>query len=115
MTAYANPAKLIATMREMKQHPTQVYEIQVPGWFSEYWNYNQLRSWFMRCLNNKINRNDTRTGRCYTQEWQQNMTRDARIIQQYYGQRVRRSGSNILNTPEMKRRYPNLDNSPYED
>ena len=114
MTTYAHPAKLVAAMRTAKANPTQVYEILVPHDFSEYWDYNQLRAWFIRCMHNKINRADTRTGRCYTPEWQHDMLLDARIINQY-SRRIRHTGCNVLNTPEMKRRYPHIDNQPYED
>lgn len=66
--------------------------------------------WFNKCLDNKINRADTRCWRKLTDEYQQNLGLDAYIIHQTLNQRVRRSGRNFLRTPELKRRYPDIDN-----
>ena len=106
---------LIDTYREMKANPDRVYCITVPDWFNEYWNYAQLRAWFMQCLHNKINRNDTRTGRCFTPDYQRDAWMDARTVNQYYGQRVRHSGSSgLLRTPEARNRYPEVNTQPME-
>lgn len=40
---------------------------------------------------------------------------DARVIEEYLTKRVRRSGRNLLRTPEMKRAYPEIDNPPAYD
>jgi hypothetical protein len=39
-----------------------------------------------------------------------NMMRDARRINEHYGRRIRHSGRNILSVPELKKRYPHIDN-----
>lgn len=78
------------------------------------WNYrltgSQYQTWFRKCLNEKINRTLNQTGRKHDQNYSQNLLRDARIIRDNLSNRGRMSGRNILSTPELKRRYPAIDN-----
>ena len=78
--------------------------------YGEYWKQADFFRWFWDCLDAKINRDDKRTWRKLSYEYQMNMMRDARRINEHYGRRIRQSGRNILSVPEMKKRYPHIDN-----
>jgi len=98
----------------MKKNPEQEYEIKFLGWFSKYWKLSDMHKWFINCLNVKINRNDNRNGRCYSDEWQRNIIKDARIINENK-RRIINRGMNLLCTPEMKQKYPEINNNIWED
>lgn len=76
--------------------------------YGTYWNEAQFRQWFFQCLNNKINREAPEffgTGKDLT-----DAQRDARIINDWHARRIRHSGTNVLSTPKLKARYPEIDN-----
>lgn len=66
--------------------------------------------WFRDCLNEKINRNIPEKGRKYHYQYQADQLIDARIIREVIGLRIRRSGTNILRTKELRERYPDINN-----
>lgn len=71
--------------------------------------------WFRECLNAKINRGLARTGRKLDGDYQTELRRDARHINDYFGRRIRNSGCrNLLRTPELRRRYPQINNQEFE-
>jgi hypothetical protein len=43
-----------------------------------------------------------------TRQYQLDLWLDAQVINEFYGHRIVRRGCNILRTPEMKRRYPQI-------
>lgn len=61
--------------------------------------------WFRGCLNEKINRNEMRKGRKFSRDYEIGLILDARVIREKAF-----SGRNLLRTPELKRRFPHLDN-----
>lgn len=67
-------------------------------------------------LNDRINRVDPRTpkGRKSSDAYQRHLDHDARAIADS-AQRAVQRGRNILSTPELKRRYPQIDNPPTDD
>jgi hypothetical protein len=69
----------------------------------------QYLAWFRRRLHEKINSHlptCQTTGRKHTLEYQARMHRDGC----YINMRARASGRNILSNPELKARYPEIDN-----
>lgn len=76
-------------------------------WPPEVWTRADFRRWFTGCLDSKINRQDTRRWRKLTPEYQSSLAHDAQIINDRK-RGLRRSGCNLLNTPEMQRRYPEI-------
>lgn len=100
-------SSLIAAIKFFKQYPEG--SINTGIWSSPRWNKQEFMMWFMTCLNAKINRNDKRQGRCYSQQYQDDLRHDVRIIRQAKQDKIRYSGSNILRTAELKRRYPDID------
>ena len=87
--------------------------VQVPTgmWDDPFWTLKQFHCWFRKALDAKINREDTRfrDWRKLQQDYQVSLGRDAQIIHDA-GRRIRRSGCNLLSTPELKRRYPEIHN-----
>jgi len=85
-------------------------------WTSPTWTPEKFWQWFHSCLNRKINRKDRRerTYRKMQEEHKQYMRRDARIINDY-ARRVMRRGLNVLSTPEMRAKYPHINNNMGEE
>lgn len=83
-------------------------------WDDPVWTRATFQRWLLKCIHKKINREMPDVGRKRTQEYQGHLRRDAGIIRDAM-HRVRRTGTNILSTPEMKRRYPHIDNPPREE
>ena len=81
--------------------------IKTGMWDTPYFTPEQFENWFRDCLNAKINRTDTRKFRKFGTEYQWDLMKDSRIINDS-ASRIVRSGCNILNTPEMKKRYPHI-------
>lgn len=110
-TLYTSAARLLETHRDWSQHQDRVMQVD---WCTT-WTYADFCKWFADCLNSKINRTDPRaTWRKMQSDYQNAQARDARIIKQFYAERVVRSGVNILTTPELQRRYPQI-NTPARD
>lgn len=72
-------------------------------------------AWFRRKLNLKINRDAVACGRKHATDYQVKLSRDARMVNTVKGSRVRYSGRNLLDTSELKRRYPEIDNPPRDE
>ena len=69
-----------------------------------------MRAWFVGRLDEKISSHEGRAGRKFELCYQTWLERDARNIRDYIGRRIRHTGSwNLLQTPELKRRYPHID------
>jgi hypothetical protein len=69
--------------------------------FEYIWNKEEFYAWFTKCLLLKCG------GEKLT-ERQFNKIKDGRIINEYYGKRIRRSGRNILSDPKLQRQYPHI-------
>lgn len=105
---------LLAVARWCKRHPD--------GWIitgireEPRWSANRFFNWFRECLHTKIDRGDTRTWRKLRPTYQADLRRDAVLITDYIHRHIRYSGCrNLLMTPEMRRRYPHINNQPRED
>ena len=101
-------------------------------WSDPIWTGAQLRAYLLRKLNYKISwKGRERTaaprferghavywpprGRKHDADYQADLAHDARTINDYYGKRIRHYGCrNILRTPEMRRRYPQVNTQPYD-
>jgi hypothetical protein len=104
---------VIAVMKFFKDHPEG--QVKTGIWKEkETWNYQEFKKWFYGCLLEKINSHNIVLGRKTSPVYQEDLWTDARIINDYFGKRIRNSGRNILRTPEMKMRYPEIDNPPFE-
>lgn len=97
---------LIDSYKTFKANPEQKWNMGI--WPDESWNFTDFQKWFIKCLNEKINRQDSRTWRKLTPEYQLNLKKDSWRIKDYYRSRAVCSGCNLLNTPEMKNRYPHI-------
>jgi len=84
-------------------------EVPIPGDFSEHWTRQDFMRWFWDCLNAKINREDKRQWRRLTDEYQNDLRHDVRVIRDYM-RRVRWSGTNNLRLKDLKERYPHINN-----
>jgi hypothetical protein len=107
---------LLDAAATMKANPETIYDIGEAGciWPPERWTWADFRRWFIKCLQLKINRHDGRTWRKFDREYQRNLRCDADVINDY-ARRVMRRGLNVLRTPEMRRRYPHINNNPFTD
>ena len=112
MAKIARLEVLLEAARLYRADPETLIDIGV--WPPEVWTRADFRRWFVGCLHNKINRNDGRQFRKLSSEYQSSISHDAQIINDRE-RGLRRSGRNLLNTPEMKRRYPTVDNPERED
>lgn len=107
MTLYTTITKLLETKRYFAGNPNGRVKVD---WCTS-WNKYQFDAWFMRCLHAKINRQDARTWRKLDPDYQDALTGDGRKIHDYTMRRIRHSGChNFLRTPEMKARFPHIDN-----
>jgi hypothetical protein len=96
------PPKIILKARNhFKEHPDG--EVGFYNGFYYTWTKEEFYAWFRKCLLLKCG------GQKYTEK-EFNRLLDGRIINEHYGQRIRRSGRNILRHPKMKRLYPQIDN-----
>lgn len=102
---------LISAMRWARENLAGLFETGI--WTQPTWTVEDLRRWFRKCLNQKINRHAPAAGRKHTRDYQSDLRHDARVIADYTQRRARSSGSrNMLRTKEMKRRFPHIDNQP---
>ena len=105
--------RLLDTMAAAKANPKATIKTGI--WSDPYWTGAQARIWFWARLDDKINRNQPPRGRKHDAEYQQHLAIDARAINDYYGCRLRHRGCRgLLRTPEMRRRYPHINNQERE-
>lgn len=107
--AYRTTARnILIASRYFTENP--IGTIPTGLWTEPTWHEHNFRFWFFGCLTAKINREDRRSGRKLTQEYQLALLLDCRMIRDY-AHRVRHSGCrNLLRTPEMQSRYPGVNN-----
>jgi hypothetical protein len=102
---YHTTAKtLIFAYRLFKENPDT--QMTTGMWEHPVWTSKDFWSWFDKCLNEKINRNDNRKWRKLDSEYQSNLRRDAWKINDYmHG--IRNTGCRgLLDTLEMRTRFP---------
>ena len=104
--------KLLQAYQIFKANPQA--RVTTGIWSEECWSREDFTRWFIRCLHAKINRSDTRKGRRLTEDYQLDQWLDSRIIADY-SQRIRHCGCSLLRTPELHKRYPEVDNQVRED
>jgi hypothetical protein len=105
MLTYTNGTLIAAYKFAREKGENGIFEID----WARRMDGNAWRRWFRQKLNEKINREDKRTGRKLTSEYYQNLFWDSNRIHEYNRQRVRWSGSvGVLRTTEMQRRYPHI-------
>ena len=79
------------------------------------WTRDEFNRWFLNCLHAKISASARAAGRKLAPEYQAFMRRDCHRVRDYR-RRIRNTGCrNLLSTPELKRRYPFVDNQPLVD
>lgn len=98
---------LMAAYHLFKGNPDA--RISTGMWEHPIWTAHEFWQWFNKCLNEKINRNDTRKWRKLDSEYQTNLRRDAWKINDY-GNGLRMRGCDILDTKEMRARFPHINN-----
>ncbi len=105
---------LLYSYRKFKANPDTGF--QVPwAWPHDTWDWPRFRKWFRECLHRKINRDDTRTGRKHTDQYQRDLAWDRDRVHDYLFRRIRNSGcSGLLRTPELRKRYPHINCQPAE-
>lgn len=108
MKTYSLPT-LLRAYQFAKTVPTAVFRVD---WCTELTGREWLK-WFREKLHEKINREDKRNWRKLDREYWRDLRWDARIINEY-AKRIRNPGMNLLRTPEMRRRYPHVNNQQYE-
>lgn len=123
---------ILTAFRFFREHPEG--RIMTGVWTDgpDGWDRARFMAWFRKCLNRKINRNDTRQSlpgrkldgtprparpwRSLSDDYQRDLWHDAQTIRQYTTLRYRHTGCRgLLRTREMKKRFPHIDNQPSED
>ena len=112
-TGQTDAHTLLAVAAFFRSHPDGLVKVGV--WPETTWNAGQFREWFRTCLMEKISFRSPRTGRKTTPQYQLELWLDAQVINEFHGRRIVRRGRNILRTPEMRRRYPQINNPPLDD
>jgi len=92
------------------QNPNGTVKIIGNG-FPKVYTKAEWEQWFIQCLMAKINRNEP----AINEERFNNLKRDARIINEYFGTRNRRRGTGILSDRKMQARYPFINNNLFEN
>lgn len=107
-------ASLVGALRWVVGHPDG--RVKTGIWDDPYWQADKFKRWFSGRLDEKVSSHmPGQNWRKMQPGYQADLRRDARIIQDY-GNRVRHYGcSCLLSTPEMKARFPHIDNQPRED
>jgi hypothetical protein len=105
--------RLLDTMAYAKTNPEAT--LRTGLWFDPYWTGEQVRQWFRNRLDAKINRNRKPAGKRDSDSYLAAYAHDARVINDYYGRRIRNHGRNLLHTCALKRRYPHIDNPPRDE
>lgn len=78
------------------------------------WDAEGLLRHFRKGVLGRASRGLNQTGRKFSDDYQSALVHDSRIIEDHYSRRVHHSGRNILNCPELKRRFPLIDNPAME-
>lgn len=102
MTRRATLETILGTANFFKGSPGG--RIKTGIWHEPYWNHEEFRSWFLKCLDDKINRNDARQWRKLDECYQRDLRHDSRIINDY-ARRIRWPGRNLLRTKELRAKY----------
>jgi sarcosine oxidase delta subunit len=98
---------LVTCYRFMREDINGKRSIEV-SWHQKMSAAEWLR-WFRKTLHEKISSYERRTGRKFDDTYQLELRRDARLINDYFGKRLRHTGCrNILWTREMQERYPQV-------
>ena len=106
-------ANVITAVRYFKANPGG--RIATGMWTQPSWGGRQFWEWFDGCLAVKINRRDTRQGRRLSTDYQLAQRLDARMVNEYHGQRRRQCGTGLLRTPELRRRFPEVNCQRWEE
>lgn len=103
---------LLACHRFMREHEPDADAIQVD--YDTYQTARAWLAWFRVKLHEKINREDPRAGwRKMQDDYQSDLALDRRTIDDYTRRRIINSGCrNILRTPDLRRRYPEINSQP---
>ena len=113
-TAHHTTAKrLFAVRRFFKSNP--IAEIPTGIWDRPFWSKEEYERWYLECLHAKINRSVEKKGRKFGDSYQSDLKCDARVINEWFGTRIRNSGHGFLRTKEMQERYPSINNPPREN
>jgi hypothetical protein len=112
-TGQTDAHTLLAVAAFFRSHPDGLVKVGV--WPETTWNAGQFREWFHTCLMEKISFRSPCKGRKTTRQYQLEQRLDAQVINEFHGRRIVRRGRNILRTPEMRRRYPQINNPPLDD
>jgi hypothetical protein len=78
------------------------------GWTTCQLTKKEFEDWFSNGLQKKINRNDNRSWKKLSYDYQSKLYHDVRMINEHYSTRVRHSGCNLLNISEFQKRYPHI-------
>ena len=100
---------IVDAMKLAKINPNQKFFFSSYGYGTK--TSNQYIKWFRDCLHEEISSHENRQGRKFTMDYQVKLIQDFNNIQKYLVMRIRNTGCrNLLNTKEMKRRYPFINN-----
>ncbi len=107
MSYRINTSNLVAAYKFFKQNPEG--SITTGIWTMPNMTRAEFKKWFVSCLHKKTG------GEALTEkDW--DLIWDARVVNEYYGKRIRHSGSRgMLRTEKMRKKYPHINNQPYND
>jgi hypothetical protein len=113
-------ANIITAYKWFREHPQGI--VVTGMWEQPRWTYTEFHQWFLRRLHTKINRVPVGSNldphiswRKMHPAYQRDLAHDARFINDY-ASGIRHTGChNILNLPEMQKKYPNVNTQPRED
>lgn len=114
MKRVASVRRLLDARQMFQSNPDALLKTGI--WYEQFWGKDQFMKWLYGCLDKKININGIdprKSWRKCQDEYQQLLRRDARRINEYF-QGLRSPGRNLLEIPELKARYPMVDNQPFE-
>lgn len=101
---------LIAAHKFFRNLPDgETVAVPIPGDFTEYWTKADFMRWFHKCLSEKINREDQRNWQDLSRQYESDLKHDCRIVRDY-ARGIRWPGINMLNLPELKARFPHINN-----
>lgn len=111
MTKLYSARTLVAAMYAAKADPRLCFPTGC--WPNDRLTATEFRQWFTACLEHKINRALPQLGRKHDSDYQLDLQCDRRTIDDYTQRRVRNTGcTGMLRTPELRRRYPHINNQP---
>lgn len=108
--------ELLYAWKMFKANPDTGFEMR-HDWPAPVWTLADWRTWFLSCLDRKINRDDPRASwRKMQPDYQRSLQCDRRTIQDYMTRNLRHTGCwGLLRTPELARRYPHINHQEGED